>query len=200
MTLAIIIITVLVSLWCFRERRIFETLLLSPYRMTHRKEWWRILTHGFVHADFMHLAINMLVFYSFAVPMEHIFKELTLLPALHFLLLYFGGMAVATVSSIVKHKKDTNYRSVGASGAVAATLFAYMFFQPWSKLMIMGVLPMPGIVFAPIYLLYSMYMSKRGSDNINHDAHFYGAAFGFIYPLLIDPSLWNVFIRQLLRA
>ncbi len=199
MTLIIIIATAVISIWCFSNRRMFETLLLSPYRMIYQKEWWRIITHGFVHADYMHLAINMLVLYSFAVPMEHIFKEVTTVPVLHFLNLYFGGMIVASIPSIIKHKKNIEYRSVGASGAVAAVLFAFVFFQPWSKLLIMGIIPMPGILFAPLYLLYSMYMGKRGSDNINHDAHFYGAAFGFIYPILINPSWLQAFIQQVMH-
>jgi len=106
-------------------------------------------------------------------------------------------MVVASLSDLAKRKNVYSYASVGASGAVSAVLFAYVFFEPWSKLLLMGVLPVPGVVFAPLYLWYSSHMAKRGGDNVNHDAHFYGAVFGFIYPLLIEPSLLWHFINQL---
>ena len=199
LTLIIIIVTAVISVWCFNDRRIFDLLSLVPYRTTHQKEWWRVITHGFVHADYMHLIINMLVFYSFGAAVEGIFGTYTASHSLHFSTLYFGGMVVASISSVVKYRNNYNYCSVGASGAVAAVLFAYVFFLPWNKLLIMGIIPVPGIIFAFIYLIYSMYMSKRGGDNINHDAHFYGAAFGFLYPLLIDPSLARVFFYNLLH-
>jgi membrane associated rhomboid family serine protease len=86
---------------------------------------------------------------------------------------------------------------VGASGAVSAVVFTSIFFRPLDNLYIMGILPIPAIIFGVAYLVYSHYMSKMSSDNINHDAHFIGAVFGFIYPLLLDPKLFKVFLNQL---
>ncbi|MDR2938677.1 MAG: rhomboid family intramembrane serine protease, partial [Prevotellaceae bacterium] len=197
MTLTIVIITVLVSIACFRRRDVFEKLLLSPYRVMHNREWWRVITHGFVHADYLHLAVNMLVLYSFGEAVELWLGATTNFPKLHYFVLYFGGMVVAGIPDLVKRKEVYHYASVGASGAVSAVLFAFIFFQPWSKLLLMGVIPIPGIIFGPLYLWYSSYMARRGGDNVNHDAHFYGAVFGFVYPLFVEPSLLQHFLSEL---
>ncbi len=198
MTLPIVIATVIVSIVCLRRRDLFEKLLLSPYRVRHSREWWRIITHGFVHADYVHLAVNMLVLYSFGEAVEGwLGAGFTRFPIAHYLVLYFGGMVVACIPDLVKRKDAYDYASVGASGAVSAVLFAFIFFQPWSKLYLMGLLPIPGIIFGPLYLWYSSYMGKKGGDNVNHDAHFYGAVFGFAYPIFIEPSLVQHFVNQL---
>ncbi|MDR1022049.1 MAG: rhomboid family intramembrane serine protease [Prevotellaceae bacterium] len=203
MTIILVAVTVLVSITALKQRPIFDKLLLSPYRMVYHKEWYRIVTHGFIHADYVHLAVNMIVLYSFGGAVEMWLDELhaegmTSLPMLHYFALYFGGMVVATISTIAKHKDVYDYSAVGASGAVSAVLFTFIFFQPWSMLYLMGVIPVPGIVFGPLYLWYSSYMGRRSADNVNHDAHFYGAIFGFLYPIAIDPQLLVNFIRQLL--
>ena len=106
-------------------------------------------------------------------------------------------MILATVTSIKNHKDDPWYNSVGASGAVSAVVFTSIFFQPLAKLYFYAVIPIPGIVFGVLYLAYSQYMSKRKNDNINHDAHFIGAVFGFLFPLILEPKLINVFLGQL---
>jgi membrane associated rhomboid family serine protease len=204
MTIALVILTVLVSLAAFKRHAIFDKLLLSPYRMVYHKEWYRIITHGFVHAGYVHLAVNMIVLYSFGGAVEMILDDLhaegiTSAPMFHYLALYFGGMVIATLSTIAKHKDVYDYSAVGASGAVSAVLFAFIFFQPWNKLYLMGLIPIPGIVFGPLYLWYSSYMGKRAADNVNHDAHFYGAIFGFLYPIAINPQLVWHFVYQLMR-
>ena len=199
LTLPIVLVTCAVSIVCFRRRSVFEKLMLSPYRVKYDREWWRIITHGFVHADYLHLAINMMVLYSFGEAVEAwLGAGITQFPTAHYFTLYFGGMVVASFSDLVKRKDVYDYAAVGASGAVSAVLFAFIFFQPWSKLMLMGVIPIPGIIFGPLYLWYSSYMARRGGDNVNHDAHFYGAVFGFIYPMLVDSSLLWHFINQLM--
>jgi membrane associated rhomboid family serine protease len=205
MTVAIVILTVLVSIAALRNRAIFDKLLLSPYRMAHHKEWYRIVTHGFIHADYLHLAVNMVVLYSFGGAVEMTLdalraEEITSAPTLHFLALYLGGMAIATLSTIAKHKDAYSYSAVGASGAVSAVLFAFIFFQPWDMIYLMGVIPVPGVVFGPLYLWYSSYMGRRAADKVNHDAHFYGAIFGFLYPIAIDPQLLWHFVQQLMRS
>lgn len=197
-TLIIVIVTVAVSILALRERRWFDTLMLSPYRVVHDKQWYRIITHGFIHADYIHLAVNMIVLYSFGEAVEVMFGMVSNLWILHFLVLYFFGMVAASITTIAKHKDNYSYASVGASGAVSAVLFAFIFMQPWEKLWIMGILPVPGIIFGPLYLWYSSYMGKRGGDNVNHDAHMYGALFGFLYPMLVEPGLLRHFIDSLL--
>ncbi|MDR3227109.1 MAG: rhomboid family intramembrane serine protease [Prevotellaceae bacterium] len=197
LTLTIIIITSIASIAAFETPRLFERMLLSPYMVVHRKEWYRVITHGFVHADWTHLIINMLVFYSFGQALLLYFDYVTGNGALHFLVIYFGGMAFATITTIAKHRNNFAYRGVGASGAVSAVLFACIFFEPWRKLLFMAIVPVPGIIFALLYLAYCSYMSRKSNDNINHDAHLSGAIFGFLYPILIEPQLLYRFIEMI---
>ncbi|MDR2293245.1 MAG: rhomboid family intramembrane serine protease [Prevotellaceae bacterium] len=198
LTLTIIIITVLASIAAFESSRIFDRFLLSPYMIVHKNEWYRIITHGFIHANWAHLLINMFVFYSFGQALMHylyfIGNSIT-----HFLVIYFGGMVFATLTTIVKNRNNSAYRGIGASGAVSAVLFACIFFDPWNKLLFMGIIPVPGIIFAILYLAYCSYMSRNSNDNINHDAHLYGAIFGFVYPVLIEPDLLKYFINMLMN-
>ncbi|MGV3595199.1 MAG: rhomboid family intramembrane serine protease, partial [Sediminibacterium sp.] len=42
----------------------------------------------------------------------------------------------------------------------------------------------PGFVFGPLYLVLSAYMAKRGGDNINHSAHFWGAVWGIVFVII----------------
>lgn len=202
MTLLIIAITSVISIIAFNRRDIFNKLQLNPYAVYHKKEWYRILSHGFLHADWVHLFVNMFVLYSFGSAVESIFKQLAAngiiqSPVLVYLILYFGSMIFATVTTIAKHRDNEWYNSIGASGAVSAVVFTSIFFQPLANLYFFAVIPIPGIVFGALYLGYSHYMSRKGDDNINHDAHFIGALFGFIFPLFLDPKLINVFLNQL---
>jgi len=199
MTIFIVIATVLISLVAFSNQSVMDKLLFSPYRTIYNKEWYRLLTHGFVHADYVHLFINMYVLYSFGSAVESIFKSLQYSGViqswiLHFSVLYFGGIVIASLTTLKKHKDNIYYHSVGASGAVSAIVFTFIFFAPLSKLLFMFIIPIPAIVFGILYLAYTHYMSKKGGDYINHDAHFVGSVFGFIYPLLINPKLITVFL------
>ena len=201
MTIPIIILTVLVSALSFQNQTWFNKLKLNPYRFYYKKEWTRILSHGFIHADWVHLLVNMFVLYSFGRSVEYYFSELKVagylsIPILHFLLLYFGGIVFSSIPSILKQKNNEWYNSVGASGGVSAIVFASIFFAPL-HILYLYFIPIPGIVFGILYLAYSHYMSKRNRDNINHEAHITGAIYGFLYPLVIDPSLIKVFFSQL---
>ena len=202
MTYIIIAITGIISFLALSNKELMSKLLLSPYQIIHSKQWYRILSHALVHADFMHLLINMIVFLSFGLAVEKMFGELKLIgiisnPTFHFVTLYIGGTMIASLTTLKKHKDNFYYNSVGASGAVSAVVFTSIFFQPLSNLYLMGIIPIPAIVFGVFYLVYSHYMSRKSTDNINHDAHFIGAVFGFFYPLLIDPKLFKIFLNQL---
>src|SRR6056297_2167677 len=204
MTIFIIIITSLISIVAFGNRELFEKLQLNPYKVYNKKEWYRLISHGFLHADWVHLIINMIVLLSFGSAVENIFNQLAAKgiiksPVLVFVLLYFISMIAASITSVIKQKDNAWYHSVGASGAVSAVIFTSIFFQPLARLYLYAVIPIPGIVFGVLYLGYSHYMSKKGGDNINHDAHFIGAVVGFIFPLFLDPSLIQVFFNQLLN-
>lgn len=204
MTYILIFITAVISIPCFKNRALFDRLSLNPYRVVHDRQWYRVITHVFVHGDYMHLIVNMFVLLSFGQNIEMRFKAYEQVGTvansyLSYLLLYFGGTVAASVYDLIKYKNNPRYTSIGASGAVAAVVFASIFFNPWSKLYLMGVLPIPGIVFGVLYILYSQYMGRRSGDHINHNAHLYGALFGFVFPILMDPSFIHIFIENLTK-
>jgi membrane associated rhomboid family serine protease len=196
-TIYIIAATVLVSIACFNNGGLFRRLAFSPYQVARRGEWYRLLTHGFVHADWMHLFVNMFTFYSFGRYIEFAFAGLGAGPG-SFLVLYFGGMVISSLHDL-KRRNDHRYLSVGASGAVSAVLFAAIFLQPWNKIYLFAAVPIPGILFGALYLFYCQYMARRGGDNINHYAHFYGAIYGFLFPAFLEPSSIPYFFETLLN-
>jgi len=201
MTLIIVILTSLVSIAAFRSDELMSRLLFNPYKVYHKKEYYRLITHGFVHADWYHLIINMFVLYSFGIAVESYFGQLEAAgiiryPILNYFLLYFIAILISSATTLWKHKDHTWYNSVGASGAVSAVVFTSIFFGPMNRLLFYFI-PLPGILGGVIYLVYSHYMSRRGKDNINHDAHFIGAVFGFIFPLFMDVQLIHIFFQQL---
>lgn len=202
MTLFIIIVTVIITIIAFNSEELMNRLMLNPYQVVHKREWYRIITHGFLHADWTHLIINMIVLFSFGSSVQREFQNLSMSgyinsPALAYSILYFGGIIISSLITLIRHRNNRWYNSVGASGAVSAVIFTSIFLSPLDRLYFFAVLPIPGIVFAVLYLVYSSYMSRRNRDNINHDAHFLGAVYGFIFPILIDLDLMSRFIEQL---
>ena len=202
MTIILIIVTSLISLLAFSRPEIFSRLQFNAVQIWHGHEQYRMISHGFIHADYMHLLINMLVLYSFGVNVEYYFHLLNIqgiihVPQLYFLFLYLAGIVISSLLTLYKQKDNQSYNAVGASGAVSAVVFTNIFFAPLQKVYFFGLLPLPGIVFAILYLLYSQFMGRKGVDNINHDAHFAGALWGFLFPLLIDFRLIYHFLGQL---
>lgn len=198
----IVILTVLTSLAAFRRRELLYRLDLSPVRIVHHREYYRIFSHAFLHADYVHLGINMLVLYSFGTYIEQVFTQLEEAGVIFsgpffFILLYLASIALASVSTVTRYRNNEGYSAVGASGAVSAIVFTYIFFAPLEKIYFYMVLPIPGILFGVLYLAYSSYMSRRSKDNINHAAHFWGAVVGFVFPILLKPELFLVFLKNL---
>ncbi|MFM7022735.1 MAG: rhomboid family intramembrane serine protease [Flavobacteriales bacterium] len=202
-TLIIVIATALFSYLAFTRSELVYKYILNPYQVIHQKQYYRIVTHGFLHADWMHLIFNMLALYSFGRQIEYDFQILfnPEKGMIYFLLLYFMGMIFSSIYSIAKHKDNHSYNALGASGAVSAVVFASILLHPEGSIMFF-IIPMPSVVFGVIYLVLSAYMSNKGRDNIGHDAHFWGSIFGFIFPIVMKPELFPRFInivQELLR-
>jgi membrane associated rhomboid family serine protease len=198
MILLIVVVTSLISIFAFSNHRAVEELSLKPVLVYHRFHIHRIFTHSFIHADWVHLIVNMYVLFIFGeVCMNNFALYFGDKAGLYFLELYFFSLAFSSVYSIIKYKNNPNYSAVGASGAVMAVVFTTIFFDPWNKLWFFGVVPVPGIVFGLLYLGYSVYMGKKNRDNIGHDAHFFGALFGLIFPVIVEPQLLNLFADKL---
>ena len=198
MILAILISTVLLSVAAFSSQELLGRMIFNPYIIEQRREWWRFFSSGFIHANSLHLMVNMFVFYSFAEATlqdyQSVFSERA---DYYFLILYFGGMVTANISTFKKNRENPGYNALGASGAVSSVVFAYILFNPLTPLYLFGIIPIPGIIFGALYLLYSNYAAKREGEFINHEAHFWGAVFGFLFTLVMKPELINSFIYSI---
>ncbi|MFM2392049.1 MAG: hypothetical protein RLZZ546_26, partial [Bacteroidota bacterium] len=157
------------------------------------------LTSGFLHADYFHLFVNMFVLYSFGLVVEDRFQEIlgNMAGKVMFFSFYLFMIVLANLPTFAKHKSNGSYRAVGASGATSAVIFSSIVFEPTSKIYLFAALPLPAIVFGVLYLVYEHWAGKRNLDNIGHDAHFYGAIAGFIFTILIKPSLFMEFIHKI---
>ncbi len=199
-TLILIAATCLVSILCFTGTFDINKLVFNAYSVWHRKEWYRMLTHGLVHGGWGHLFFNMLTLYFFGKVVEQYFA-LTFggtLGCVLYIVLYVSAIAVSSIWDLVKFRDDWNYNAVGASGAVSAILFASILFEPKMGIYIYLIpIPVPGYIFAPLYLLYCWYMAKRNMDNIGHTAHFWGAVYGLVFPLICRPEIFRHFLSQL---
>jgi membrane associated rhomboid family serine protease len=199
MTLLLVIITALISILAFNSKEVMNKLILNPWMVHHRNQYWRLISSGFIHADWMHLLLNLFVLFGFGQTVEmyygYYFGEQS---TYYFILLYLAGILIANTPSMAKHKNNHYYNSLGASGAVSAILFAAILFAPWAKVYLFGIIGVPGIILGPLYLMMEYRMSKKGGTGINHDAHFWGALFGIIFTLLLKPAIFTDFLGQLL--
>jgi len=198
-TLFLILVTSVVSIAAFGNREIFDKLKLNPFMVLQRKEWGRVLGHGLLHADWMHLIINMYVLYSFGGAIEQVFDMISRYGKFWYVIMYVLSVVAATLPALYKHRNSHSYNAVGASGAVSAVAFASILIMPTSKIsfVFLPFLQIPAYIFGFLYLVYSYFMAKRAAGNVAHDAHFAGAVFGFLFPLIIEPSLIQRFFVQI---
>lgn len=199
-TWILIIVTAIVSYIAFQNPSLMEKMQFNAARIVHEHQYYRLISHAFIHAGWTHLLVNMMVLYFFGRAVETLFDyTFGNHSEVQFLCLYFGGILASNLYSLYQYKNDLHYNAVGASGAVSAVLFTFILYNPWEKLYFFGLFPIPGILFAFGYLVYSWYMGKKGTDNVAHDAHFLGALFGFVFPVILKPALIGHFIDQLFR-
>lgn len=200
MTIILLAITIIISLIGFSNEMIQQKLIFNAYQIHHRKEWWRMLSSGFIHGDFMHLLFNMFVLYGFGQAVEGYYDAaFGVNGSYNFIALYLLAIIVANLPSLIKYKDASYYNSLGASGGVAAILFAAILFDPWSKIYLFGVIGVPGIVLGPLYLFYEYRSGQKANDHINHDAHFWGALFGLAFTIIMNPKIVIHFTNQLIN-
>ncbi|WMJ71784.1 rhomboid family intramembrane serine protease [Cytophagaceae bacterium ABcell3] len=197
-TTFIIIVTVIASLYAWSKPHLYQKWMLNPYQVKNNKQYWRFITSGFIHADYIHLGFNMFSLYFLGRFLEQVFQVFfTEYGSLIYIGLYLAGIIVSDIPTYLKHKENSYYNSLGASGGVSAVLFSYVLFQPTHNLYLFAVIPIPAIIFGLLYLLYSYQMARRGGDFINHDAHFYGAVFGIVATIILIPDSVRIFIEQI---
>jgi membrane associated rhomboid family serine protease len=185
-------LTLATSLYAFSNESIYGKFILNPYEVSRGYRVYTVITSGLIHKDWNHLFFNMLSYYFFAFQLEAVLGHW------QFGVLYFTSMILADLPSIQKHKDDTWYNTLGASGAISAVVFSAILFNPRGE---MGLLIIPGIsfpawVFGILYLVYCHFASKHARDNINHDAHLFGALSGILITIILHHSVVNDFISQ----
>ena len=195
--LLLVALTVIVSWVAFSNRKLADRLVLWPPAIDRRRQYERLLTYGFVHADIGHLAFNMITLFFFGGLIEMKMRQVTG-SFLTYPLFYLVALAVSILPSYLKNQKNPNYLSLGASGAVSAVLFAFILLSPWTIILVMFI-PAPAILYAVFYVGYSIWMDRKGSDNVNHSAHLAGAAFGVMFMLFMEPQVLNTFIEQVMH-
>lgn len=200
LSVLLIVLTSIISFYAWSHPELLERWIMTPHLVHKRNEWYRFVSSGFLHADLGHLVFNMIAFYSFAQVVQVIFGAYfgEVLGAGLFLLLYITGIIVSDIPSYLKHRNDFDYRSLGASGGVASVMFAAILFNPLGSIRIMFLpIDIPSFIFGILYLIYSYFQGRRMGDNINHDAHLYGALYGILFTLVAIPKSALIFWAQI---
>lgn len=192
--LVIFILTLALSIWALIDENIKDKLLLVPYDMIMYKEYWRIISSGFIHGNPVHLSMNMVSYYFFAFILEHRMGHW------QFFLLYFLGLIISNAATTLRYKGDTAFEgSLGASGAISAVILSAVLVNPYLNFGIpiltdlFPFLQLPGYLIAFTFLVYSLINSLRKTEGqINHVAHFWGAASGICLTFLIKPKVVQI--------
>ena len=196
------VIIFLVSMQGFNNVGFFDKFKHSPYRVYHYKEYYRLLTSGLLHGSWVHLLVNLFVFWQFGgFVEEYIFVNFygVNIGRVLYLVLFLLSVIFANLYSTYQFRNNSNYGSIGASGAVSAILFSYTLVSPWSLIYLYAIIPIYTVVAGVLYLIYSQWASKNSNDHIDHSAHFYGAIFGVLYTLIVVPQTLTVFINELIH-
>ena len=194
LTLILIAVTVLVTWLAFNNPRLLDRLILWPPAIDRKHQYDRLLTHGFIHADWQHLLFNMITLFFFGRFAEQVIGSM--IGPVGFVLFYLSAIVIAILPTYLRHRHDAQYRSLGASGAVSAVLFAFILVQPWSLIFVF-FLPVPAILYGVFYVGYSFWMDRQGRDNTNHSAHLSGAIYGVLFMLLMEPRIAGLFLERL---
>ena len=200
LTTILIVVNVAASFYAWSSPEVMGKLMMNPYQISRKNEYFRFITSGFIHADYMHLFFNMFTLYSFGSYIESVFIQQfgSQIGGFLYIILFVVGVIVSDIPSYLKNKDNYSYNSLGASGGVSSILFACILLNPWLSMQIYFI-PIKGIFFAALYVWYSIYMSKKSMDNVNHDAHLYGGLFGVIFMAVVYPGALSGFITQIIN-
>lgn len=199
-TVMLIILTALTSFNGINNATFLERWMFIPYKIKHDKEWYRFISSGFIHKDYMHLLFNMFTFYFFGGVVEQIlaYKFGLVIGGIVFVLFYLMGIVISSIPTYLKNQDNSYYRALGASGGTAATVFASIIILPLSDICLFGILCLPGFLLGILFLLYSYFKGKNQDDAINHDAHLYGAIFGIVFILIVSPGSAITFVNEVM--
>ncbi|HZV68123.1 MAG TPA: rhomboid family intramembrane serine protease [Saprospiraceae bacterium] len=200
-TIIIIIFTCLISFQGFSKYAFIDRLKHSPVRELQYKEYYRLLTSGFIHADWTHLLVNMFVLYSFGEFIEnYIISEFDdPWGKVIFCVMYLLNIIIANIPTYLKQKHNPSFASIGASGAVSGIIFIFILLRPWSTLSLFFIIPVPAIILGVGYLIYSSWAAKKGHGNFDHSAHFTGALAGMFMIILLRKEILIEFVHSLIN-
>jgi membrane associated rhomboid family serine protease len=191
-SLIILVSTLGFSIYGLNNPQFVMWAMLRPYRLFRERQYEKLITSGFVHADWSHLIFNLITFYFFAFPLER------RIGTARFVSLYFIGMVLSEIGTCLKHRNNPEYASLGASGAILAVLFASIVYFPQSSLIIFPIpVPIPAPLFAVLYLAYTWWQSKQNVGRVNHDAHFGGALTGLAFVALTEPPAYRRLLEMI---
>ena len=181
----IIAINIGVFLWSQKYPVIMEKGMHMPYRTVRKGAWYELVSSGFLHGGWSHLLFNMITLLFFGPVLERsIGSE-------HFFILYMSGLVASSIPSLIKHKENPNYATIGASGAVESVLFSFIVLFPFTPLQLMFIpIGIPAFIFGGLFVVYSIWAGKR-EGRINHEAHVAGAIWGVLYMLLFVPNTFD---------
>lgn len=204
-TLIIIIMTCIVSFTAFNNQKVMDDLIFYPPAVSIQKQFYRFFTCGFIHANIPHLLFNMYSFWIFGEYVE--IRFMTIFgPAGRwlYLLMYLSALLFCLLPTYKKNKENYYYKSLGASGAVSAVIFAFIFLDPLQRMGIVFLPPslmIPGFIFGAVFLVLSSYLNRKDGGNINHSAHIWGALYGVIFLMIFGfvakVNLFQNFISQI---
>lgn len=189
-TIALVVLNLLVSIKGFNDRLFFEKYLFQVGSITNGKEYIRMLSSGFLHGGWAHLAFNMFALYSFGGLVEN------QLGIISYLVLYFIALTAGNVTSLYQHRNNLYYRAVGASGAVSGVVFSSIILFPQGSVYVFLIpFAIPSWLFGIVYLLISIYGMRQQSGNIGHEAHFGGSLAGIVMTLWFVPGSGQQFVN-----
>ncbi|MGE0409371.1 MAG: rhomboid family intramembrane serine protease [Amphiplicatus sp.] len=183
-TFALIAANVAISFYAFFvDRGFINQFAFNVGAVTRNEQHYRVITSAFLHADFLHLFVNMLTLFFFGPTVERILGKLG------FLVVYFGAIIASGIVSAVVNKKNPDFSAVGASGAVSGVVLSFCVFFPLAPLYILFVpFGVPAILYGVLYMAVSARLMGRAGNRIAHEGHLGGALAGVILTLLMKPE------------
>ncbi len=200
-TLVLVVLTCMISIPAFSNRKLFDLLKHHPYTEKREKQYYRWVTSGFLHGSWTHLLINMYVLYEFGRLVEMYYTKMfgATTGVILYIAMYLLTILLADTPSYYKHQDNPHYSAIGASGGVSGILFTFILFLPWAMLSLYFAIPIPAIIFGVLYLWYESWAGKNQSDNIGHDAHVFGAFAGMLITIALKPSVFSNFLDNLIN-
>lgn len=194
----LILITVGISYYGFKNSLFFNRLRHHPYSESHLLEYHRLLTSGFLHGSMGHLLINMFVLYQFGPVVEYtlIGRYGVITGSVLFIFFYFSSVIAANLGTFFKHKNSSGFSSIGASGVTSAMVIIYSLLDPWQMFLFP---PVPAFLFGILYLAYSQWAASNRQDQIDHLAHLWGALYGVLFILIAIPESFKIFMTRIIE-